>query len=80
MNIQVPTPEEHKADQKEKRKNFGCGLLTGFVFFFLSAIKVFYYGFEKVEIYTWIALNFGVISFGYLAYRFGDSFWALFKR
>lgn len=80
MKIQVSTPEEHKADQKEKRSNLGCGLLTGFAFFFSSAIRVLYYGFDKVEVYTWIALSFGVISFGFLAYKFGDSFWALFKR
>lgn len=79
MNIKVPTPEEHKASQKEKQKNLGCGLLAGFVFFFLSGTRVFYYGFNKLEIYTWVALGFGVISFGYLAYRFGDSFWSLFR-
>lgn len=80
MNIQVPTPEEHKANQKEKRRNLGCGLSAGFVFFFLSSIRIFTYGFNKVEVYTWVALGFGVISFGYLAYRFGNSFWSLFKN
>tara|TARA_R110002124_G_scaffold208776_3_gene375101 strand:+ start:8930 stop:9172 length:243 start_codon:yes stop_codon:yes gene_type:complete len=80
MNIQVPTPEEYKANQKKKRRNLGCGLLAGLVFFFISGIRIFSYGFENVEVYTWIALAFGVLSFGYLAYKFGDSFWALFKK
>ncbi|MEP1152383.1 MAG: hypothetical protein ABJH08_11700 [Balneola sp.] len=79
MNIKVPTPEEYKSEQKKKKKNLGCGLLAGFLLFFLSGIRVFTYGFENVETYTWIALSFGVISFGFLAYKFGDSFWALFK-
>lgn len=80
MNTYVPTPEEYKAEQKEKKKYLGCGLLAGFIFFFFSAIRVFTYGFENVEAATWIALSFGVLSFGFLAFKFGDSFCALFKR
>jgi hypothetical protein len=80
MNIKVPTPEEYKADQKEKKRNLGCGLLAGFIFFFLSAIRLFSYGFENIETTTWVALGFGILSFGFLAYKFGDSFWALFRK
>jgi len=37
--------------------------------------RVFWYGLETVELYTWIALGFGVISFGFLARWFGREFW-----
>lgn len=80
MQIQVPTPDEHQKEQRFKRKNLLLGLLAGVFFFSSSGSRVFRYGFGEVETYTWIALGFGVLAFGFLAYKFGDSFWALFKR
>ena len=80
MKIQVPTPEDYNAERKKQKRNLGCGLIVGFIVFFFLGIRVFTYGFENVEIYTWVAIVFGILSFGFLAYKFGDSFWALFKR
>jgi predicted tellurium resistance membrane protein TerC len=50
-------------------------LSAGLVFFGLVGSRMFWYGFEKVELYTWIALGFGVVSFGFLAKWFGREFW-----
>ena len=80
MKIKVPTPEEHKVRQRRNRYNFGCGLLAGVAFFGLMSLKLAKYGFEQIEFYTWLALFLGIISFGYLAYKFGDSFWNFFKK
>tara|TARA_R110002049_G_scaffold109501_2_gene258324 strand:+ start:20 stop:262 length:243 start_codon:yes stop_codon:yes gene_type:complete len=80
MKIKVPTEEEHKRDQRRKRIHGIFGLLFGLIFFGLAGARIFRYGFDEVEIYTWIALGFGVVSFGWLAYKFGENFWTiLFK-
>lgn len=53
------------------------GLITGLIVFGLIGMRVvFRYGFDKVETYTWIALGFGILSFGLLARWFGAEFWS----
>jgi len=57
------------------------GLLFGLIFFGIVGTKIFRYGFNEVEIYTWIALVFGIVSFTWMAWKFGDEFWStLFKN
>jgi len=81
MNIRVPTEEESQKQKRIDRRNFIAGLITGLIFFSLVGTRVFWYGFETVELYTWLALGFGVISFGFLARWFGREFWQrLFGR
>lgn len=81
MKIKVPTEEEHKRTQKKKRIHGIFGFLFGVIFFSLVGTRIFRYGFDQVETYTWIALGLGVISFGWMAYRFGSDFWnTLFRN
>lgn len=81
MKINVPTEEEHKRDRTRRRIHGIFGLLFGLIFFGLAGIRIFRYGFYEVESYTWIALGFGILSFGWLAYKFGETFWnTLFKN
>lgn len=80
MDIKVPTQEEFRKAQKKKRKNLGCGIFFGLFIFSGIGYKVFIYGFDSVEWYTWLVLFLGVISFGVMAYKFEDAFWSLFKR
>ncbi len=81
MKLNVPTEEEHKRDARRKRIHGIFGLLFGLIFFGLVGTKIFRYGFNEVEIYTWIALSFGIVSFGWLAYKFGETFWnTLFRN
>lgn len=80
MKINVPTDEEHIRNQKGKRIHGIFGFLFGLIFFGLAGTRIFRYGFDQVETYTWAALGFGIISFGWLAYKFGTDFWStLFK-
>jgi len=74
-NIKIPTEEEAQNQKRTDRRNFIAGLVTGFLFFTLVGSRVFWYGLETVEPYTWIALGFGVVSFGFLARWFGREFW-----
>jgi len=81
MKINVPDEEEYQQDQKKRRIQAILGGLFGVFFFSLVGFRIFWYGFDEVAIYTWLALGFGVISFGFLAYKFGDEFWsALFRN
>ncbi len=81
MNIQVPSEEDFKRDQKKRRVQGIFGFVFGVLFFGFVGIKIFVYGFDQVTLYTWIALGFGVLSFSFLAYKFGSEFWsALFKN
>lgn len=75
MNIQVPTEEENQKQRKVDRRNFIGGIIAGIVLFGLIGSRIFWHGFENVTIYTWLALGFGVISFGFLAKWFGSEFW-----
>ena len=75
MKIKIPSEEEHKKNQKRKRISGLSGLLFGFTFFGLAGIRIFRYGFDEVETYTWVALGFGVLSFGWLAFNYGEAFW-----
>lgn len=81
MQVQVPTPEEHQKEKRQKRKHLLLGLFVGIVYFGLIGTKIFFrHGFDEVAGYIWVALGFGVLAFGFLAYKFGHSFWSLFKR
>lgn len=81
MKINIPTEEEHKWNQKKKRIHGIFGLLFGAIFFGLAGTRIFRYGFDEVETYTWIALGLGIISFGWMAYKFGETFWnTLFRN
>jgi hypothetical protein len=80
MKVNVPTEEEYKRDQKRNRIHGIFGLLFGLLFFGLAGTRIFRYGFDEVEIYTWIALGLGIVSFGWLAYTFGETFWKTFIR
>lgn len=80
MKIQVPAEEESSKQKRNKLLNFLGGLVIGFIVFGFIGIRIFKNGFEKVETYTWIALGFGVISFGFLARWFGSEFWSILSR
>lgn len=76
MKIDIPSEEETVRERKAKRRHFVGGILFGFIFFALVGLKIFQYGFEEVNPITWIALGFGVLSFGVLARWFGAEFWS----
>jgi hypothetical protein len=80
LNIKVPTEEENRKQRKADRRNFIGGLFTGFIVFGLIGSRIFWYGFDEVAMYTWLALGFGVISFGFLAKWFGLEFWQTLFR
>ncbi|HET8864107.1 MAG TPA: hypothetical protein VFM80_00330 [Gracilimonas sp.] len=80
MKINIPTEEEHKRNQKRKRFHGIFGLLFGLIFFGLAGIRIFRYGFDEVGISTWVAIGIGIVSFGWLAYNFGETFWNTFIR
>lgn len=75
MKIRVPTPEESEKKKRNNIRNFIAGLITGIIVFGLLGLRVFWWGIENVKLYTWIALGFGAISFGFLAMWFGNEFW-----
>lgn len=75
MKIKVPTSEEHREERHRKRRNFIGGFIVGIIFFGLASLRLFWLGIEEVEVYTWIALGFGVLSFGFLGMLFGSNFW-----
>ncbi len=75
MRIEVPTEEEEIKKRRFRHLNFFLGILWGLFLFFLVGYKVFVYGFENVEWYSWFALGIGVLSFGVLASKFGGEFW-----
>lgn len=75
MKIEVPTEEEIQERKRSDRRNFIGGIIFGIIFFGLAGGRVFLYGIENVALYTWFALVFGVISFGFLAKWFGTEFW-----
>jgi uncharacterized membrane protein len=80
MRIKVPNEEEYKREQKKKKIQAIFGLLFGLFFFGLVGLRIFRYGFAEVELYTWLALGIGVISFSFLAYKFGNEFWSTLFR
>lgn len=80
MKIEVPSEEEYLKEKQQKRRNFFYGVILGIVFFGLVNIKNFLYGLEDITLVTWSALGIGVLSFGFLAYKFGDLFWGFFKQ
>lgn len=75
MKIQVPTEEESEQKRKTDRRNFTGGLVVGLLFFGFFLLRAFLFEMDQVKIYTWAALGFGVLSFGYLAKWFGAEFW-----
>jgi hypothetical protein len=80
MRINVPNEEEYKREQKKKKIQAIFGLCFGLFFFGLIGLRIFSYGFAEVELYTWLVLGIGVISFGFLAYKFGNEFWSTLFR
>lgn len=79
MKINVPTEKEYKKNRRKKAIQAFFGFIFGLFFFAIAGIRIFSYGFESVEIYTWLALAFGILSFTWLAWKFGDDFWTLFS-
>ncbi|MDX1640551.1 MAG: hypothetical protein R3220_02555 [Balneolaceae bacterium] len=80
MNINVPSAEEVAKEKRKKRRSFLIGLIIGFIFFGLVSLRVFWLGSGEVEIYTWIALGFGVLSFGFFGRLLGSDFWKYLFR
>lgn len=81
MEIKVPTPEECQKEKRRKIRHFIAGIITGIIVFGLISNRVIWWGADNVQIYTWIALCFGVLSFGFLAMWFGTDFWRqLFRK
>jgi hypothetical protein len=80
MKLNVPNEEEYQREQKKKKIQAVFGFIFGCFFFGLTGIRIFRYGFAEVETYTWAALGIGILSFGYLAYKFGDEFWSIVFR
>ncbi len=80
MEIRVPTQEEARKEKKKKWFNFALGIILGFIFFGLVGMRIFVYGFDAVSLLSWVCLSFGVLSFGLLAYRFGESFWDIILK
>ena len=74
MKIKVPSPEEFAKEKRKKRRNFFVGLIIGLIFFGLGSLRLFWWGIDKVEIYTWIALGLGVLSFGIFGVLSGADF------
>lgn len=75
MKIKVPTPEESEKAKDAKVRHFFAGIIAGIIIFGLLGFKVFLWGLDNVTVYTWVALAFGVLSFGFLSMRFGHEFW-----
>jgi hypothetical protein len=80
MKVHVPDEQEYKQEQKKRKIQAVFGFLFGCFFFGLVGVKIFQYGFDQVETYTWIALVAGILSFGSLAFKFGDDFWSTLFR
>jgi len=76
VKIDIPSKEEILREQKSKRHHFIGGIIFGLLFFALAGTQIFRYGFDEVNTITWIALAFGVLSFGLLARWFGPEFWS----
>ena len=79
MKIEVPTEEEFTKKRNSKRRDFVIGTLVGSLFFIPTAISLLPYGIDAIDWYTWLAIVFGILSFGVLGSKFGSSFWALIK-
>lgn len=63
-------------DNAEKGIRFGCGFVFGIVLGGIAALRVFYdEGNSAVVMAVVIAL-----IFGFIALRFGDSFWRWYAR
>jgi predicted tellurium resistance membrane protein TerC len=73
MHIQFPTEEENRKQRKIDRQNFIGGIIVGCLIFGLIGIRLMLQGYASI--YTWIALGFGALSFGFLAKWFGAEFW-----
>jgi len=76
VKIDIPSEEEILRERTSKRRHFIGGIIFGFLFFALIGTQIFRYGFDEVNTITWIALGFGVFSFGVLARWFGAEFWS----
>jgi len=76
VKINIPSEKEFRNEKRKKRIQGFFGFLAGLTFFGFSGSRIFLYGFDKVEWYTWLALLLGVCSFTFLAYKYGNSFWA----
>lgn len=74
MRINVPSPEESKKEKRKKSLRFIKGSIIGIVFFGLCSFGLFWNGVGEVEVHTWIALGFGVLSFGFFGMYFGSDF------
>lgn len=76
MKINIPSEEEYKTEKRGKFLNFLGGSAIGVIFFGLGISRFWFWeGFNKIEVYTWLALGFGVLSFGIIGMLFGSDFW-----
>lgn len=80
MKVNVPDEEEFKKEREKRKIQALFGFLFGCFFFGVAGFKIFQYGFNQVETYTWIALGVGVLSFTFLAFKFGNEFWSTLFR
>jgi len=80
MQIKVPTPEENQKEKRRKLFLFIAGMITGIIVFGLISIRLAWWGADNVQIYTWLALGFGALSFGFLGMWFGGEFWRQLLR
>lgn len=78
--MKISSEIESRKNRLKTSINFGCGFLFGLVLFGLGALNILRHGFDAVNTFTWIALAFGVLAFAFLAGRFGDDFWNLFRN
>lgn len=74
MKIEIPSSEESRKEKRRRFLNFLGGLIFGLIFFGIGTLR-FRGGYYEIEFYTWIALGFGVLSFGFLGMVFGSDFW-----
>ena len=75
MKIDIPSEEEYSRSKRKRLLQGFFGFLAGLIIIGLAGSRIFRYGFNEVEWYTWVALFTVVFSFTFLAYKFGDSFW-----
>lgn len=76
MKIDIPSEEEHKIEKRRKLQNFLGGSIIGLILFGFGISRFWLIeGLHAIEFYTWIALAFGVLSFGIIGMLFGNDFW-----
>jgi hypothetical protein len=76
MKINIPSKEELSKKRRRKFLNFLGGSIIGVIIFGVGSSRLWFRkGFNEIEFYTWIALGFGVLSFGIIGMLFGSNFW-----